>query len=52
MNGRPNIILVHGAWAEGSCWSGVNGGQIMTALGAKAPNVVGRQAPDLTEVSK
>jgi pimeloyl-ACP methyl ester carboxylesterase len=97
MNGRPNIILVHGAWAEGSCWSGVierlqaegfhvrapqfplssltddvarlrqvlefqgcptivvghsYGGQIMTALGAKAPNVVGRQAPDLTEVSK
>jgi pimeloyl-ACP methyl ester carboxylesterase len=23
MNGRPNIVLVHGAWAEGSCWSGV-----------------------------
>ena len=23
MNTRPNIILVHGAWAEGSCWSGV-----------------------------
>jgi pimeloyl-ACP methyl ester carboxylesterase len=86
MNGRPNIILVHGAWAEGSCWSGVierlqaegfqvrapqfplssladdvarlrqvlefqdgptivvghsYGGQIMTALGANAPNVVG-----------
>ena len=86
MNGRPNIILVHGAWADGSCWSGVieqlqadgfqvrapqfplssladdvarlrqvlefqdgptivvghsYGGQIMTALDAKAPNVVG-----------
>ena len=23
MNARPNIILIHGAWAEGSCWSGV-----------------------------
>jgi len=23
MNTRPNIILVHGAWAEGSGWSGV-----------------------------
>jgi pimeloyl-ACP methyl ester carboxylesterase len=23
MNSRPNIILVHGAWADGSCWSGV-----------------------------
>ncbi|MGR6317424.1 alpha/beta hydrolase [Micromonospora soli] len=23
MNGRPNIVLVHGAWADGSCWAGV-----------------------------
>ena len=23
MNRRPNIVLVHGAWADGSCWSGV-----------------------------
>jgi pimeloyl-ACP methyl ester carboxylesterase len=23
MDGRPNIVLVHGAWADGSCWSGV-----------------------------
>jgi pimeloyl-ACP methyl ester carboxylesterase len=86
MAGRPNIVLVHGAWADGSCWSGVTerlqadgfhvtapqfpltslaadvarlrhvlqlqdgptivaghsyGGQIVTALGADAPNVVG-----------
>src|ERR1700750_847856 len=86
MNARPNIVLVHGAWAEGSCWSGVierlqadgyhgpaphsprtaladdvarlrqvltlqdgpavvaghsYGGQVMTALGADAPNVAG-----------
>jgi pimeloyl-ACP methyl ester carboxylesterase len=86
MSGRPNIVLVHGAWADGSCWSGVierlqadgfqvrapqfpltsladdvgrlrqvlgfqdgptivvghsYGGQIMTALGSDAPNVVG-----------
>jgi pimeloyl-ACP methyl ester carboxylesterase len=86
MNTRPNIILIHGAWAEGSCWSGVierlqadgyhitapqfpltaladdvarlrqvldlqdgpaivvghsYGGQIITALGADAPNVAG-----------
>src|SRR6201989_1124354 len=86
MNGRPNIVLVHGAWADGSCWSGVverlqaegfqvrapqfplssiaddvarlrqvlefqdgptivvghsYGGQIITALGADAPNVAG-----------
>src|SRR5689334_11443608 len=86
MDTRPNIVLVHGAWADGSCWSGVierlqaggyhvtapqfpmtaladdvarlrqvldlqdgptivaghsYGGQIMTALGGDAPNVVG-----------
>src|ERR1700720_3241602 len=86
MNTRPNIVLIHGAWAEGSCWSGVierlqadgyhviapqfpltaladdvarlrqalglqdgpaivaghsYGGQVMTALGADAPNVAG-----------
>ncbi len=86
MNGRPNIVLVHGAGVDGSCWSGVierlqgdgfhvrapqfplssladdvarlrqvlefqdgptlvvghsYGGQVMTALGADAPNVVG-----------
>src|SRR5690242_5666113 len=23
VSGRPNIVLVHGAWADGSCWSGV-----------------------------
>src|SRR5580692_932590 len=86
VNARPNIVLIHGAWAEGSCWSGVierlqadgyhvtapqfpltaladdvarlrellhlqdgpsivaghsYGGQVMTALGADAPNVAG-----------
>src|SRR6266516_6780482 len=86
VDARPNIVLVHGAWADGSCWSGVierlqadgfrvtapqfpltsladdvarlrqvlafqggatvvvghsYGGQIMTALGEDAPNVVG-----------
>ncbi|HLY33310.1 MAG TPA: alpha/beta hydrolase [Jatrophihabitantaceae bacterium] len=86
MTERPNIVLVHGAWADGSCWTDVirrlqtdgfhvvapqfpmtsladdvarlrqvlrfqsgptitvghsYGGQIMTALGTDAPNVVG-----------
>ena len=86
MSDSPNIVLVHGAWADGSCWSAVierlqanghhvvapqfpltaleddvarlrqvlsrqsgptlvaghsYGGQIMTALGTDAPNVVG-----------
>jgi pimeloyl-ACP methyl ester carboxylesterase len=85
MTARPNIVLVHGAWADGSCWSGVierlqadgyhvtapqfpltsladdvarlrhvlelqdgptivaghsYGGQIVTALGADAPNAI------------
>jgi pimeloyl-ACP methyl ester carboxylesterase len=86
MTSKPNIVLVHGAWADGSSWSAVierlqahgfrviapqfpmtaladdvarlrqvlnfqdgptivvghsYGGQIMTALGTDAPNVVG-----------
>jgi pimeloyl-ACP methyl ester carboxylesterase len=86
MSSRPNIVLVHGAWADGSSWSAVierlqadgyhvtapqfpesslaadvarlrqvlarqdgptivaghsYGGQIITALGTDAPNVVG-----------
>ncbi len=86
MHGRPNIVLVHGAWADGSSWSSVierlqadgyrvtapqfpltsladdvarlrevlalqdgptvvaghsYGGQVMTAVGKDAPNVVG-----------
>ena len=86
MKTRPNIVLIHGAWADGSSWSGVierlqadgyhvtapqfpltsladdvarlrqvldlqdgpaivaghsYGGQVMTALGADAPNVAG-----------
>jgi len=86
MSERPNIVLVHGAWADGSCWSAViatlqadgftvtapqfpetsladdvarlrqvlarqsgptivcghsYGGQIVTALGEDAPNVIG-----------
>jgi hypothetical protein len=23
MDAQPNIVLVHGAWADGSCWSAV-----------------------------
>jgi pimeloyl-ACP methyl ester carboxylesterase len=86
MTARPNVVLVHGAWADGSSWRGVieglqseeyhvtapqfpltsladdvarlrqvlarqtgptivvghsYGGQVMTALGADAPGVVG-----------
>jgi pimeloyl-ACP methyl ester carboxylesterase len=86
MTTKPNVVLVHGAWADGSCWSAVieqlqadgyhvtapqfpmsslaadvarlrqvlsfqdgptivvghsYGGQIITALGADAPNAIG-----------
>ena len=86
MDNRRNIVLVHGAWADGSCWSAIierlqasgyhviapqfpltsladdvarlrqvldfqdgptilvahsYGGQVMTALGPDAPNIVG-----------
>jgi hypothetical protein len=50
MTARPNIVLVHGAWADGASWSAVMptvvaghsyGGQIITTLGTDAPNAVG-----------
>jgi pimeloyl-ACP methyl ester carboxylesterase len=53
MSTRPNIVLVHGAWADGSCWSGViqrlqaDGYHVtapqfpLTALGTDAPKVAG-----------
>ena len=43
MSGRPNIVLVHGAWADGSCWSGV-----IERLQADGFNV---QAPQFPESS-
>ena len=24
MNARPNIVLIHGAWADGSSWTAVS----------------------------
>ena len=40
MNARPNIVLVHGAWADGSCWSGV-----IERLQADGYNVIAPQFP-------
>jgi pimeloyl-ACP methyl ester carboxylesterase len=93
MSARPNIVLVHGAWADGSSWSAViehlqadgysvtapqfrmtaladdvarlrqvlarqpgptlvaghsYGGQIITALGTDAPNVIKTAAEAVT----
>src|SRR5580698_4569533 len=38
--GAKNIVLVHGAWADGSCWSGV-----IALLEAKGFHVVAVQNP-------
>ena len=38
---KPNIVLVHGAWADGSCWSAV-----IEGLQAKGFNVTAPQFPE------
>jgi pimeloyl-ACP methyl ester carboxylesterase len=40
MDARPNIVLVHGAWADGSCWSGV-----IESLQAGGYHVIAPQFP-------
>src|ERR1700733_3206822 len=39
---KPNIVLVHGAWADGSCWSAV-----IVGLQSKGYNVTAPQFPDV-----
>jgi pimeloyl-ACP methyl ester carboxylesterase len=41
MNPQPNIVLVHGAWADGSCWSAV-----IERLQADGYNVTAPQFPE------
>jgi len=41
MNSLPNIVLVHGAWADGSCWSAV-----IERLQAGGYNVTAPQFPE------
>src|ERR1700730_4818202 len=40
MSEKPNIVLVHGAWADGSCWSAV-----IESLQAAGYNVTAPQFP-------
>ncbi len=40
MNNNVNIMLVHGAWADGSCWS-----KVILLLQAKGYNVTAAQIP-------
>ncbi|HUC00633.1 MAG TPA: alpha/beta hydrolase [Solirubrobacterales bacterium] len=41
MADQPNVLLVHGAWADGSCWSAV-----IEKLQAKGYNVIAPQFPE------
>ena len=41
MNNQPNIVLVHGAWADGSCWSAV-----IERLQAGGYNITAPQFPE------
>ena len=41
MSKKPNVVLVHGAWADGSCWSGV-----IQALQAEGLTVTAPQFPE------
>ena len=41
MSDLPNIVLVHGAWADGSCWS-----TVIERLQARGYNVTAPQFPE------
>jgi pimeloyl-ACP methyl ester carboxylesterase len=41
MTGKPNIVLVHGAWADGSCW-----GAVIASLQADGYTVTAPQFPE------
>jgi pimeloyl-ACP methyl ester carboxylesterase len=41
MTAKPNILLVHGAWADGSCWS-----DVIARLQARGYNVTAPQFPE------
>ena len=43
MSNNPNIMLVHGAWADGTCWS-----KVILLLQAKGYNVTAAQIPLLS----
>ena len=45
MTKKPNVLLVHGAWADGSCWS-----KVILALQAEGISVTAAQIP-LTSLS-
>jgi NAD(P)-dependent dehydrogenase (short-subunit alcohol dehydrogenase family) len=58
MNARPNIVLVHGAWADDSSWSGVIGPVLtngaasgrIEALGATTLLVRADRSAEIAEV--
>jgi pimeloyl-ACP methyl ester carboxylesterase len=46
MNEKPNIVLVHGAWADGSCWS-----EVVEKLQARGYEVTAPQLPESSLVA-
>ena len=40
MSGKTNVLLVHGAWADGSCWA-----KVIPLLQAKGLDVIAAQIP-------
>ena len=40
MSGKPDVLLVHGAWADGSCWA-----KVIPLLQAKGLDVIAAQIP-------
>ena len=51
MHGRPNIVLVHGAWADGSCWSAVIERLQATGFQVRAPQfALGPLADDVARL--
>jgi pimeloyl-ACP methyl ester carboxylesterase len=50
-SGRPAIVLVHGAWADASCWNGVIA-QLQTEYAVYAPpNPLRGLASDATTIA-
>jgi pimeloyl-ACP methyl ester carboxylesterase len=51
MNDRPDIVLVHGAWADGSCWSSVIERLQAAGFGVTAPQfALGPLAADVARL--
>ena len=48
MDARPNVVLVHGAWADGSCRSGVIERLQANGYHAAARTEIAKRTPEAT----